>query len=116
MAFKKGQSGNPKGKKPGTPNKATAGLKAAFQKHETALVKALIALTKSKDEHVRLKAVQACFDRGWGKPAQPFTGADAEGPVIVAIRDIIVPAKPNGADPGHPDSGGVRTSHRSGAV
>ncbi len=50
------------GRKKGTPNKATAGLKAAFQKHETALVKALLALTKSTDEQVRIKAIQACLD------------------------------------------------------
>ena len=115
MAFSKGQKKSA-GRKKGVPNKANAGLKAAFQKHEKELVKGLLALTKSKDENIRLKAVQACLDRGWGKPAQPFTGADGEGPAIVAIRDIIVPAKPNGADPGHPDSGGVQASHRPGTV
>ena len=87
------------GRKKGVPNKANAGLKAAFQKHEKELVKGLLALTKSKDENIRLKAFQACFDRGWGKPPQPFTGADGEGPAIVEIRRIIVPAKANGADP-----------------
>ncbi len=58
------------GRKKGTPNKATTDIKAAFQKHGPALVKALIALTKSKDERIRLGAVQACLDRGWGKAAQ----------------------------------------------
>ena len=47
-------------------------LKAAFQKHRQELVEALLALTKSDDERVRLGAIQACF--GWGKPAQTMAG------------------------------------------
>ena len=31
---------------------------------------ALLALTKSNDERVRLGAIQAALDRGWGRPAQ----------------------------------------------
>ncbi len=58
------------GRQKGTSNKATTDIKAAFQKHGPALVKALIALTKSKDERIRLGAVQACLDRGWGKSTQ----------------------------------------------
>ena len=98
------------GRKKGTPNKATAGLKAAFQEHEEELVKGLLALTKSDDEHVSLGALKACFDRGWGRPPQPMTDAEGEGPPIVEIRRIIVdpaPSKGNGADPGHTDGGGI---------
>ncbi len=58
------------GRQRGTPNRATAGLKAAFQKHGDDLVKALLALTKDKDPRVRLSAIQAALDRGWGRPAQ----------------------------------------------
>ena len=100
MAAHKGQK-KTGGRQKGTPNKATAGLKAAFQKHEKELVEGLLALVESMDEHVRIKAIQACFDRGWGKPAQSVTGADGEGPAIVEIRRIIIPAKANGADPKH---------------
>ena len=50
-------------RKKGVPNKATSALKAAFQKHEGALVKELLALTKSADERVRLGAIQAAMDR-----------------------------------------------------
>ncbi len=46
--------------------KATAEVKAALQKHGQELAEALLALTKSDDERVRLGAIQACFDRGWG--------------------------------------------------
>ena len=72
------------GRKKGTPNKATAGLKAALQKHEGDLVTALVKLTKDDDPRVRLGAINACFDRGWGKPAQSVTG-DAGGPVTIVV-------------------------------
>ena len=34
------------------------------------LVDALLTLTKNDDERVRLAAIQAALDRGWGRPAQ----------------------------------------------
>ncbi len=34
------------------------------------LVDALLTLTKNDDERVRLGAIQAALDRGWGRPAQ----------------------------------------------
>ncbi len=70
------------GRRKGTPNKATAGIKAAFQKHEKKLVKALLALTKSDDERVRLGAIQAALDRGWGRPAQ-MVDANVQGEIMV---------------------------------
>jgi len=75
------------GRRKGTANKATAGIKAAFQKHGYELVKALLALCKSDDERVRLSAIQAALDRGWGKPAQAvaITG-DPDSPVIFHLR------------------------------
>ena len=71
------------GRKKGTPNKATAGLKAAFQLHEKELVAEVMALTKDKDPRVRLGACQAAFDRGWGRPAQAITGGD--GPITIVV-------------------------------
>ncbi len=62
------------GRQKGVSNKVTAEIKAAFQKHEKALVKALLALTKSNDERVRLGAIQAALDRGWGRPSQAVEG------------------------------------------
>ncbi len=69
-------------------NKATAEIKAAFQKHGDELVQALLALTRSDDERVRLGAIQACFDRGWGRPAQAVqVGADADSaPVVFSMN------------------------------
>jgi hypothetical protein len=58
------------GRRKGTPNKVGADIKVAFRKHGSAFVKALVKLTKSKDENVRVKALQICLDRGYGKAAQ----------------------------------------------
>ncbi len=60
------------GRKKGTPNKVDKDIKAAFREHGPALVAALIKLTKSKDENVRVKAIQICLDRGYGKATQHF--------------------------------------------
>ena len=73
------------GRRKGTPNRATAGIKAAFQLHGDELVDALLALTKDKDPRVRLGAIQAALDRGWGRPAQAITG-DAGGPVQIVVE------------------------------
>ena len=73
------------GRLKGTPNKATVGIKAAFQKHGDDLVRALLALTKSDDERVRLGAIQAALDRGWGRPAQAVTGEGGDGPVQIVV-------------------------------
>ena len=36
----------------------------------------MLKLTKSKDENVRLKALQICLDRGYGKAVQHNRGGD----------------------------------------
>ena len=74
------------GRQKGTPNKATAGIKAAFQKHGDELVQALLVLTKSDDERVRLGAIQAALDRGYGKPAQ---SVEASVKVAVSHEDAL---------------------------
>ncbi len=58
------------GRQKGTPNKATADIKAALRMHGDEFVEALIELTKSDDERVRLGALQTAFDRGFGKAVQ----------------------------------------------
>ncbi len=76
------------GRRKGSLNKASAAIKAAFQKHGDELVDALLALTKSDDEHVRLKALQVCLDRGYGRPAQAVqVGADPDSvPVVFSMN------------------------------
>ena len=80
------------GREKGSLNKATAEIKAAFRKHGNDLVAALLKLTKSDDERVRLGAIQAALDRGWGKPTQAVdVGMDVQ---ITHIERTIVNALP----------------------
>jgi len=74
------------GRRKGMPNKATAEVKAAFRKHGPALVKALLSLTESDDERVRLSAIQAALDRGWGRPSQAMQ-AKVEGDFTVSWQE-----------------------------
>ncbi len=93
MATGKKTGGRPKG----VPNKDRRGLKEAFQKHEKALVKALLALTKSEDERVQATAIKECLDRGWGKPAQIVAvGGDPDGVPIVFHMHFADGLKPGG--------------------
>ena len=65
-----------------------AGMEAAFQKHGDELVRALLDLTKSDDERVRLGAIQAALDRGWGRPTQAVDlGVEVQ---ITAIERHVV--------------------------
>ncbi len=80
------------GREKGTLNKATAEIKAAFRKHGDDLVAALLKLTKSDDERVRLGAIQAALDRGWGKPTQAVDMTVSEP--ITKIEHVIVNALP----------------------
>lgn len=56
--FKKGQSGNPKGKKPGTPNKRTK-LAALLEPHAEKLINKTVELALSGD----VNALRLCIDR-----------------------------------------------------
>lgn len=64
----KGKSGNPAGR----PKDAIAPL--AREKSVEAF-NTLLALLKSEDENIRLKASLAIIERGFGKPIQPLEGA-----------------------------------------
>ncbi len=75
------------GRRRGTPNKVTAEIRAAFRLHGEELVQALLKLTQSDDERVRLGAITAALDRGWGKPAQALQiKGDPDSPVVFNLR------------------------------
>ena len=57
------------------------------------VLRELMALLSSRNVQNELGAAKELLDRGYGRPAQPLTGTDGEGPAIVEIRRIIVPAK-----------------------
>ena len=58
-SFKKGKSGNPKGKRPGTRNKATLAAQAILDGEAEALTRKAIELAKEGD----MQALRLCLDR-----------------------------------------------------
>lgn len=90
MPWKKGQSGNPKGRPPGN-----AVLKEMAQTHGEAAIARLVYWLASPDPTASINAAKALLDRGYGKPHQAVevSGADG-GPIKVsAAIDRPPPAK-----------------------
>ena len=46
-----------------------------------------------QNESARVSAAAAILDRGWGRPSQPLTGEDGEGPIVVQIIQKVRPPK-----------------------
>ena len=81
------------GRQKGTPNKVTAEIKAIAQKHGPAAVRELARLATEADQgSTRVAAIKELLDRGYGKAAQPVTGADGEGPIQHAVEVTFVGA------------------------
>jgi hypothetical protein len=85
--------GSPKGvkqggRKPGTPNKATAEVKAYAQQYAPAVLEELARLaTKAKSEQARVAAGKEILDRAYGKATQPMQHSVDEG--LEALLDRV---------------------------
>lgn len=74
------------GRRKGTPNKATADVKALAQQYGREAVDTLAEIMRGGDsDKARAAAANALLDRGYGKPVQAVTGEDG-GPVQVVIQ------------------------------
>ena len=75
----------------GTPNKATAEIKALARKHGPEAIKAIGKLAKDDKvaQATRLAAWGVILDRAYGKARQVVSGDD-DGPPITAIHRIII--------------------------
>lgn len=69
------------GRVKGTPNKATADIKAAASKHGPEMIRILASIARSKKQppQARTAAAVALLDRGFGKPAQELQHTGAGG-------------------------------------
>ncbi len=78
MAFVKGQSGNPGGR-----SRELQHVIRLAQEHGPAAIAALANIMgdTGAPPAARVAAATHLLDRGFGKPAQPLTGADGEGAV-----------------------------------
>lgn len=75
------------GRKKGTPNKATADIKAIAQPYGPDAVDALVKIMKNEEapEAARVRAASELLDRGYGKPKQSI---DLESPPIPEVRSL----------------------------
>jgi hypothetical protein len=78
-SFKKGQSGNPRGRP-----KELADLKLIARSHTKEAVERLVHWMRSDDPRASVAAADKLMGRGWGRPPQAVTGA-AEGNVVLNI-------------------------------
>ena len=73
------------GRKAGTPNKATAEIKALASEHVPAIIKELVRLaTKATNEATRVAAGKELLDRVFGKAPQALIG-DPKNPLAAQI-------------------------------
>lgn len=69
----------------------------AREQTEPAFRKLLEIAMKGENETARVTALKEIFDRGWGKSAQPLTGADG-GAIQTENRHVFVPMTPEQAE------------------
>lgn len=80
------------GRAKGTPNKATADIKALAQVHAaTAMTELARLAVNAESEAARVAAIKELFDRGFGKAKQPLTGGeDGDAPIRTALSVTFV--------------------------
>lgn len=91
--WRKGQSGNPGGRK-----KIPADIQEAFRAytHEAITVAVAIMRNPRAKNSDRLAAVNSILDRGWGKPRQQIEGTGGDGEITVVIRKLTDPSEAGG--------------------
>lgn len=74
------------GRRKGTPNRATADVKAAAQKYTQEALDTLALLMRgAESEQARVSAARELLDRGHGKAPQAHTGQGGEGPIKLEL-------------------------------
>ena len=74
------------GRKKGTPNKATADIKAVAGEYSEQAVRTLVSVMDSSDsDAARVAAAKELLDRAHGKSPQALTG-ESGGPIALAIQ------------------------------
>lgn len=78
------------GRRAGTPNKATADVKAAASKYSEEALGLLIDIARSSDsDAARVSAIKELLDRAHGKATQAISGPDG-GAIPVNIKVTFV--------------------------
>ncbi len=89
------------GRKPGTPNKATAKIRDAAQRYTGEALEVLRDVMRTgTSEQARVAAANSILDRGWGKPTQILDAAHRveRDPAVLSEADLlaIISAKTSG--------------------
>lgn len=84
--FKKGQSGNPKGRPP-----VVRHVRELARQHTETAIRALIDIaTSSRSDSARVRAAEALLDRAYGRPTQHIAGDDDAAPIRVDLPDSTI--------------------------
>lgn len=74
------------GRKAGTPNKATADVKAIAGQYSAEAVEMLIQIARTAEsDAARVSAIKELLDRAHGKAPQAIVGGD-NGPLTIVVR------------------------------
>lgn len=78
------------GRKPGTPNKATASIRDIAREYTGDAVKALVDVLNDVQQpaSARVSAASAILDRGFGRPTQSMELTGAEGGPVEQLIDL----------------------------
>ena len=86
------------GRQKGTPNKATADIKALAREFTPKAMQRLVQIIEESDSDAAVvSAIKEVFDRGYGKAKQPLIGGDDDDPamkVVGAIEWRVVDSRP----------------------
>ena len=86
------------GRQKGTPNKATADIKALAREFTPKAMQRLVKIIEESDSDAAVvSAIKEVFDRGYGKAKQPLIGGDEGDPamkMVAAIEWRVVDSRP----------------------
>jgi hypothetical protein len=78
------------GRVKGTPNHATADIKALAREYSDSAIKELARLaTSAKGEAARVAAIRELLDRAYGKSTQPISGDNDAPPIRIARIELV---------------------------
>lgn len=77
------------GRQKGTPNKATADIKALAREYTPKAMARLVKVIEESDsDAAAVSAIKELFDRAYGKSKQPLIGGDDEDPALKFVGAI----------------------------
>jgi hypothetical protein len=85
--------------------KAPTEIRSLARSHTDTAIRTLAGIMRQNKApaSARVAAAQALLDRGWGKPAQPQTGEDGTGPIVVRWK--IDETRPEDSTDNRPTNG-----------